>query len=315
MKYTRVNYLSDYIVVQSFSNLTKRAEDGFFENFKDEIIKAAPKDAKSLGNFLAPAFIYQIITSLTGSKWVGTIIGILISVFKIDVMSILGKICEEIKQLVSSGVGLTEDKIASIVDSHMPATTKTSELIYNKIALSYSYSKEESNALAEFANRLSKSYTHSGIFNKLISLLWTFLRFFFVTSLTAGGLLVGGAAFKALFLKSNPENSSEEKPVDLPTTKQNKSMETPAASELDQKDNWVVNKTNSKENIEAFVFNCTKKYYSNLKDQEIKNSNMYKSIVKHISDHNFDTKGWRMFFIPKNYKSEKDIADRIKKDI
>lgn len=314
MKYNNLDYLSDYLLVQSFSSLQKNASEGFFDNFKNEIINSAPKDMDSLIKFLQPAIIYQIITKLTGARWVGVAIGLLVSAFKIDLSSIFQKICSGIKDLVSSGFKPTQEQIADLIDSHMPEMTKTS-MVINKFAF-INFTKDQTTALESLFGNLSKSLNSYGIFSKLVSILWAFLRFFFITSLSAGGFMVGSAAIKALMPGSNSGDSSKTEQLSMPKSPGNKSTDYSGKSELEEVHDkgWIINRTNNKTNIENFVMDAVQKYYK-ISDNDLMKSNMFNSIVEHIENHNSSTKGWRVFSIPKNYKSEKDIADRIKKDL
>lgn len=313
MKYTNLDYLNDYILVSSHCSLTKTAGEGFFDDIKDQIINAVPKDGKSLTNFLAPAVIYQLITSLTGAKWFGAVVGILVTTFKIDVASILGKMCDQIKDLISSGVSLTKDKIADIVDSNLPQMSKTSSL--DKLA--FNFSKEKETALGEFAEKLLSGNSRSGIFTKVISLFGSFLRFFFITSLTAMGFLAAGSVIRSIIPTSKNENQSQSTSptsTSSPTQKEDNS-EKWSDKVFNRPKEWVIERTNNKTNIENFVLDSVQKYYPSLKDEELIKSPAFKAIVKQIQNHNYSTSGWRMFVIPSNWKSEKDIANAVKNDL
>lgn len=314
MKYSKIDYLNDYLIVTSLSNFNKVANEGFFDSLKDQVTKSAPHDMKSLTNFLAPAVIYQIITGLTGARWIGIAIGLLSSVFNVDFSSIIGKICSQIKSLVLSGTKLTEDSVSDIIDSNMPKMQK--EAMFKQAR---SFSDAEKTALESLFGNLQKSYSKYSIFQKLISALWAFLRFFFVTSLTAGRFLLAGSAIKALMPGSKDSTSPEEKPIDLPKARQapgkTKSEDKPTQLEEEHRGEWVINQSANETNIKNFVERCVKRYYPNIKDSDLEKSITFKAVIQHIVQHNRSIYGWRMFFIPSNYRTEKSIADKIKQDI
>lgn len=322
MKYTKLDYLNDYMLVSSFY-FEKNAQVALTEDLKTTLEKLILDKidktnlTQSTINFLSPAIIYQILSTLTGKKWIGVAIGLLITVFKVDVYGILGKICNELKQLISSGTKITEEKVTQIVDSHISQIKKEG---MHKVA--FDFSKEQQTALSEFAKTLTGGSSRYGIFSKLISIFGGLLRFFFITSLTATGFLVAGNAIRSMLPSSTTQTNlvpTTEEKIDLPKSKKPEQIKDKEESSIGnffkKKKEWVIGKPNTKNNIENFVVSCVQENYPSLSRDKITKAKSFNVVVEHIEDYNYSIPGWNMFFIPSNFKSEKDIADIIKKDI
>lgn len=197
-----------------------------------------PNDkAGSLLNMLAPGAIAVVFAAIGGPmKWLGTLIGLAMNVFHIDVKGILSSIYDKIKGVIGSGELMsssqvdgivsgavsslskpaTEEDLKNIPEGAMPKVSSNRDIRFIKIAMIIYHNEIEK--VAKPGDRGMLNGMKSGIENlfskftdkKMIteSLLGRVLGWFFKVAIASAGLMVAGDVINKFLGRSNALDSS-----------------------------------------------------------------------------------------------------------
>ncbi|MCZ2224533.1 MAG: hypothetical protein LC122_12990 [Chitinophagales bacterium] len=341
--YSRADFLYDHIVLEELSgSFIKTAQSSSYvpslverikEYLKGKIDLSNPQ--KSIINFLAPGAIFLALNSI-GMPWIGALVSILMTTFKVDVNSIIESICDKIKPYILEGEKFTSSQIKNIVDSTIPLSINedsnlTSESIFYLKSTFEKFAKSgyDQNAIDKFLDFLKGSGVHNvrnaGIFMKLLR---TVLSWLFVVVLASAGFMVAGDAIANVINKGTrfaPESSTiQKKDVDtksLPTVDKNqdsKFKQNKFYREENMKGKiWSVPIVNLPNNIENMVLDFIEDVYPDLEriESQVRQTPSFKAIIKQITNYNINTPGYNLVFVPPNFKSKKEMADLIIKDL
>lgn len=309
----------------SFFNSIKQ----YFENQIDPNNKIG-----SLINLLAPGSLTMTIARL-GFPKLGFFLGTIVSALGIDLHAIYSKIFETIIGLIKNQTA-TEDNVQSIItstissedssisDEELNSLEQLSTLSHNDV---YYFHK-----LANLTNAslISKFAAKSNIKLKALQLIGKILFYFFTAALAAVGVNVAGNLVKKVFDKPNafdqnitPTNITDQKPKHDITTiqsKQNTFPKNPNYSEAKfngSGTNWIENYPNTTQGITNLLIDFAKEVYEGLDnlDSQIKNNPSFNLILNYFEDYNIDSVGDNSVFIPKKYKSKKEIVDQFIDDV
>jgi len=324
MKYTQTRYLRDYLIIEALSSfpITKTAsveEPSYLSTLVKGISSYVSNKFQGditpskVFNFLSPAIIYQIFSALN-MKWIGVLAGLLTSVFKVDVASLVSKIISEIGSLIKQGTNISSDQISSIVDSIIPENVKTASM-EQLIKTAWGNSMKE-NTLLEAVDKLKNAFnlsSNQGLVSRLLTVLSSVLSWFFITFVTATGFLVAGDAVGSLVKKYLPNIASPKEHI--PDDKSDKPEKSSIKDMFKSNEGWTESIKNTRANIINLVLDYIEKKYPKADEVKIVNSPIFKAVVNHIENNNLHTKNYMFVIIPKNFKSPDDIADTIMSSI
>jgi hypothetical protein len=306
----------------------------------------------SLLNILAPGAL-SVAFSAMGLGWLGILFGLALKVFNIDVKGILSSIYDKVKSMISGGkqVSSTEvdDAVQSSVQEHVtPATEeeagqamqlldrkKSSQLLRDarmlKLAMvAYHQAEMKKQALPSFLSMFSsRKSTTANILTKV-------LGWIFKIALASAGFMVAGDvinkflgrpnALDDTIQKGRPVGQSEsgtttEAPaLTLPVSHQTKFPMNPGfRSEVRNtgSSNWVESVANDRPSIESMLVQFAKDVYQGLNGKEsiIRSTPGFRAIADKITFYNHQAEGNPMVFIPRYFKSKKQIVDYFIDDV
>jgi hypothetical protein len=310
-----------------------------------------PEDkAGSYLNMIAPGTIAVIFSAL-GKGWLGTLIGLAINIFHIDVNGILSSVYNKIKDVLGSGELMSSSKVDDIVSGALdmfnkPATeddlkslpdkVSNSDLRFVKIAMiSYDaiIKKADPSSFDKIKSDFSQLFSkYSNKKRTIASLLGRVLGLFFKVSLASAGLMVAGDLINKMLGRSNGLDGSmkdgksllSDKPlidkpvkIDAPVSTQTKFKVNPSyRSDLHDED-WIESYQNTDAGIESMLLTFAKEVYPDLKglDSVIKSTSNFNKIVDMIKFYNHASAGNSIVYIPRIFKTKKAIVDYFIDDV
>lgn len=320
MKYTRIDYLNDCNIIQSFAPIVKTAEET--PSYVSSLISQVGSyfSSKVSGditpsriiNFMSPAVIYQLF-SFFNMKWIGLVAGLLTQMFNVDVSAILSKVISGIKSLVASGASTSSSEVKSVIDSAFSGFSITANLTEDQL-IKLAYGKYDESTLSKVTDAIKDAFggSRASIGQRIFSIFKTAITWFFMTALSALGFMVAGDAIGSFIKKFVPSAGSMLSSVKdsvtgiLPTGKPDSTE-----SNFENKNGWVENIQNNKNNIINLVLDYVSDKYKDADESKVSKSPMFIGIVKSIIDFNRGTPNYKFVLIPNNFKSPDDIADRI----
>lgn len=348
--YSKLNFLDDTLTIMELNNnpFVKSASpsipqflNGLYTHIQSKAsemtdFQGTPEEKDQQGkkaviNFLAPGAAFILLKSC-GLSWVGILVGLCMSVFKIDVADLMSTISSKLLGLINEHGKLTSDQVKSIVDSNIPSITsnepkletKSQEIIeFKKVAWGKSY---DAGAL----DKIKSLLIGNGKQHLIIRLLRTTLGWFFIILLSSFGFMAAGSAIRGVgnFVssklnpgdsgsKSTPSSgtSSTKLPVGTPNAK---FKIDPAYQDVSYEGRiWQIPKPNTINNIINTTLDFVEEVYPELSkiESKVSQTRSFKAVVEHIKEYNDDIKGSNSFFIPPNYKSKKQMADFVIKDL
>lgn len=276
----------------------------------------------SILNILAPG----AISVLFGGK-IGLFFGLLMRVFNVDVAGILRSIYDSIKSHLGQNSQISSeqvnDYVTAAVNQHAGDVTpvKTSTLL--------KYAPIAKLALQDYEESLLYSTAKPRAFTKSfgVSLLSRILSFVFSTALAAGGLMLAGDAVNKFLgrpnafdntLQSGKAVEQPEAPP-APTSSQTKFPVKSGYNDVqhDPSTNWIERYPNNPSGIQNMLISFAKEVYDGLDGLEgtIISSPLFKATVDNIAWYNHMAAGDQIVFIPKFFKSKKDIVDHFIDDV
>lgn len=345
--YTKINFINDTLLIESFSTnkMVKQAQSmpPYVGSVMDSVTSYVNKEfagvdkTKAVVNLLAPGMVFFILNA-AGLTWIGLLVGLLMRMFKFDASKAIDSLRSKIMSKVSSGEKFTSNEVKSLVDSVIPSMqssepkleTTSSEI--NEI-IKFAYRTESLKDILDKAQEAIKGRSiHQGVMMRLFR---TVLSWFAIIALASTGFMVAGDGIASLVNKgkeivspgsqpvfpTKPEKTEQVLPK-LPTGKpvqpQSRFTINPRYTEENYQGKiWQVNKPNTTNNIINTIFDYIEDVYPELakKESEVSNTPGFKAMLEHIKEYNDDIKGSNLFFMPPNYKSKKQIADLIVKDL
>tara|TARA_R110000868_G_scaffold99024_1_gene272578 strand:- start:7607 stop:8641 length:1035 start_codon:yes stop_codon:yes gene_type:complete len=332
MQNNKLQFYADSIIAETLlkDNLVKVA-DGSTAEFVSSIkeyfeSKINPNDKTgSIINELAPGLI---LTMLRGTRfgWLGLLLSIAMSVFHIDVNSILSSVFNSVKNYISSGKQITPDQVDNIVSGSVNDHAGASEPD-NDFILKENFSKRLRSAkLIKIAIMDYNLNKNAGIFgdskSKVISLLITVISLVFKVALTSAGVMVVGDIINHVSGRPNSldhtyhaESKDKAESPEVPVIRSTQTKFKIKTSYSDKKYNvgsqWIEQISNDPSSIAQMVVNFTKEVYDGLDnlDNIIRDTSGFSVVVDRIISYNKSSQGDREVYIPKYLNSKKEIAD------
>ncbi len=289
--------------------LLKEAQDsalsGMTETFSHYVFNQVNPDNKvaDVLKLIAPGVLTLTFRAM-GFGWISVLIGILASVFDVEIESILESIYNKIKELLRSD-SVSEQNIDRVVESSMPAQVVESAYDPNLIKLAKSPLITKGAGLQILSKALKWGL-------KLI--------------LVSAGINLAGNVIKKVINKPNafddtmqhgqPVVGPDAAPITTPST----SLK-PSSQYKDIKYNdaspWIVPLPNDRNSISNLLINFSKEVYPELasKESKIRNSPGFQTILDKITFYNQSHKGDDLVFIPKYLHSKKEIVDIFVDDV
>jgi len=309
-----------------------------------------PNDkAGSLLNIIAPGAISVVFAGL-GLGWFGTLIGLAMNIFHVDIKGILSSIYDKIKSVIGGGGLMSSSQVDGIVSGAVsslskPATeadlkslpagaipkaaSKNSDIRFVRIAMIMYHNEYEVTKLAAKPGESSmfSSYSEKKVATE--RLLSRVIGWFFKIAIASAGLMIAGDVINKFLGRSNALDGSLK---DGKPTREETGFTPPAATTTQKKfklnpsykmrtynseDGWVERYQNSNAGIDSMLVNFTKEVYQGLDGLEsvIRNTTGFKVILDVILDFNYAGSGNSIVYIPRMYQTKKAIVDFFIDDV
>lgn len=309
--------------------MKKEAQDpssiitGMFQQIYDPNDKAG-----SLSKFLGPAIVTKVMQAM-GFGFYGTLVGILLSAFDIDIAGILKNIVSSLAPQIQSGKTdfsqqEIEEKVKSSFDAGYGSSKSASMPIEHVIMTKFAAEPSMWDKLSGlFSNDDFKRRYGGSLSNGSKSVLVRVFTTIFSVLLTSMGVMAAGQGVKKLMGKPNvfdgtASHSSSEK-EDKPVIISQKSLKYKLKDGVSQanKSMWTVPIKNDVKDISRFVINCVRNSFEtdNLSDNEISRTSIFNEIVSDINLYNSRMPSQKAILIPSDYKNELTIAYPIIKEL
>ena len=352
---SEISFYVDGMIVEAIATspeLIKKAGvggvlDSLIKSIKDYVDeKIDPNDkVGSIINLLAPGKIFATF-SMLGHPWLGALIGLAVSVFDIDVASILRKIYHGVRSLISDDGKTTPSEVDSVVSSavaseYKPATAEEEETASQKMLLgriSVAQDMRDARivklAMEHYQNGMTKEAGLWGlkIFSALKGKIFKILKFVFSwiwkAFLAAAGFMVTGDTVRGLQgKKPAPPGSGgwfsgkKEPSVSIHVSRQKIFPINPSYSDVtynhDDDMTWSESYPNTKDGIRTMLIQFAKDVYQGLDGLEniIASTAGFRVIADRIYWYNYSTAGSKMVFIPRMFKTKKQIVDMFIDDV
>lgn len=355
MPKNEINFYLDTLIVETILRnnqiLVKQADSsglvsGLIDKVKEYVGNHIdPKDkVGSLLNILGPGAIAMTFSAM-GLGWLGTLMGLSMRIFNIDVKSIISSIWDKLKPIIANDKPISSAQIDSFVQNAVeehakPATKEEAEKAvemmekksfdqlmrdarFVKISMiKYQQFPLEKNAdfFSMFSNRKSKTS----------SILARILGWIFKVALASAGLMVAGDvvnkflgrpnAFDSTIQSGKPIEIIQPTPIPANVAKQTKyPIKTGYVLEKNNigDSNWIERIANNQSSIEEMLIDFTKSVYDGLdgKEEFIKNSSAFQVVRDRIVWYNRASAGAPFIFLPKYFTSKKQIVDYFIDDV
>lgn len=333
----------DPSIIKNAEGATTGAIVSLMKAIRDYVVsKIDPNDkVGSVLNLLAPTIVFQMFGAL-GFGWVGALLGLAITIFGIDVKDILGTIESGIRSLISSGKPVSSSQVDEIVgdavsSNYKPATPEEEEAARKKLESQSSFDMELRDA--RIVKMAMETYSHGmkkeaywgvgfgALKFKIAKVLKKVLSWTFKTILASAGFMVAGdAVSKFLGVGDNAGTSvtptKKEPSVSIRSSSQtrfpvNKSYTNVMYNTSDDDVTWSVPYSNTKAGIRRMLLDFSKQVYDGLNGLEniIVAQPGFKVAENKIYWYNYSSKGARHVFIPRAFKSMKQIVDLFIDDV
>lgn len=351
---SEISLYVDTMIVQAFldEGLVKQGAEGSFimpliSKVKEYVSGHIDQNNKvdSVINFLAPGAVTLLLKSM-GFGWIGTLMGLLMSVAHVDVASILEKIYSTVKGLLSTGKPITSAQIDAATkdaaQTHSPDSgsaddaqtfaSRMRDVRLLKLAMIQYRSTGNINKNAQLASMIGP---------KAIGIFTTIIGWIFKTVLASAGLMAAGDVANKLVGRSNALDGTlhGSKPAggglwegfmgggksETPVAQTVVSTQTKFPKNKSYADtqnnssgvNWAEHVTNNKPAIESMLISFAKEVYSGLDnlDSVIRSSKIFQTIVDQIVYYNHTNPDDPTVYIPRQFTSKKQIVDYFIDDV
>lgn len=353
MKNKEISFYVDTLIVESLCHdaeqLKKLASEGIMSGLITRVREYVsshidPNDkVGSLVNILGPGAISMTFNAL-GIGWIGTLIGLCMRIFNIDVKAIIAAIWDKLKSLLVGEKQISSTQVDNIVQESVQqnnknATPEEAEKAIKEMESQASILAEVKIlklALLEYQNvYIDKKAAPSGFLSmyssrksKTASILTRVLGWIFKVALASAGLLLAGDIVNKFLGRPNAFDKTIEKgkpiPSATPTTTQSAPIPTVKSTQTKypgRKDyipehynvgqNWIEQVYNNDRSIELMLINFAKSVYSGLNGKEglIASTSGFRIVKNKILWYNHTTPEAPFIFIPKYFTSKKQIVD------
>ena len=350
---SKISFYVDCLIVEAIlsDDLVKNAEPGVVSQLIDKVKEyfsahVNPQDkAGSVLNMIAPGAIAMTLGAL-GFGWLGTLIGLAMNIFHIDVGGILTSIYGKLKGLLSGG-STTSSKIEAAVkesvDSHVTEPTEAEAIEAEKKLKEKSASMRIREAklikLAMIDYRQNKLTKEAGLLagfldifsgrkSKIGSTLAQIFGWIFKVAFASAGLLVAGDVVNGMLGRSSaltgtmhagkPDDMPEqtEKEIVTPTVRatQTKFKLNPGYHEENNNvgnDYWDEVIMADENSITQMLIRFANEVYGGLQGASslITSSGKLKSLLSEFRHTNRDSWGSNVVIIPRKYHSKRQLVD------
>jgi hypothetical protein len=295
----------------------------------------------SLINILGPGAISVAFSSM-GLGWLGTLIGLSMRVFNINVKNIISSIWNKLKPAIAGDKEVSSETVDSFVESsvqenYQPATPEEAEKAANTMKTKGANllidAKFVKVAMINFQNgTLTKEAAFFDMFNsrkaKTVNILTRVLSWIFKVALASAGLMVAGDvvnkflnrpnALDGTIQKGHPTETTPAPAVNISKQKKFpiKSGYSPEKNNLGES-NWSEGITNDPSTIENMLIDFAKDVYDGLEGKEniIINSPAFQVVKDRIAWYNHTSPQAPLVWIPKYFSSKKQIVDYFIDDV
>ena len=322
-----------YKIAQSGS-ITSSLVDHVKGFFNAHIDSSKPKWEQFV-NFMAPGAIALLFKGF-GHTLIGILIGLAMSMFHIDISSILKQILSSLKSLTQDGTKqITSEQLKSTVDAAMASASSQNIQQVPESVLEDLLNKKSFNIRIRQNKLISLGYGrwgygrwgygyNEGIMSKLRRVvdgkLGSLLKIVLMVGAASAGLFVAGdVANHFIGRPSHIDDTIQhgkpksEIPTSTVSTKQSFKQKTSYTPTLlnSPSNMWTESVPNNKQSIEDFVIDSAKRVYEGLdnKDNEIRNTSGFSRVVQEIANANLRNTSDNFIFIPLTFKNHKDMVD------
>jgi hypothetical protein len=291
-----------------------------------------PNDkTKSLINFIGPGMISALFTYMEMPK-IGYLIAMATSVLHIDFTNLIGSLSSALKPLATDGGETTtssiRDVISRVMDKFMP-TQKSA--YYEPVSDSIRLMKmAELGSFADGGLLTDRTAAHYLLFTGVKKILTNLFGWIFPILFASCGFIALGDGINALLKRPSAFTRTLRQETGSPTSSDNpgpvakqKSVGTSnlkpnsyySEENHSSSDTWAENYPVNKSSIENMLLDFADDVYDGLKPFEpfIRNSRAFQRVVGSIVSYN--NVGDHMTFIPRGFKSKKQIVDLFLRDL
>lgn len=310
---------------------------------------------KTMINLLAPGMVWKTLSAIGLPWWFNILVGLLMSVFHVDVYDILDSIGRKLSEMISSGHQFTSSQVDEIVHSTVQEHTKTPtpQEVTEGISKLHSRSNMRDLRDAKLFKLAMIEYSQVGMVSmaqarraptqqsildwftskqtKHISFLSRVLSWIFKVGLASAGFMIAGDVINAFLHRPSALTGTFQhgKPVETapagtdvaPThvSTQTKFPLNPSYHEenLNRTTTWSVPVHNNPTSIENMLVDFAKQVYQGLDGQEenIKSAPSFKVVADAIEWFNHTSESAPLVFIPHMWHSRKEIVDSFIDDV
>lgn len=307
-------YVESFLVSSLNENLNKFASDdlisstaGRVKDYVDQHINPDDKVGSFL-NLIAPGAIATTLNAV-GLGGFGTLIGLSLRVFHVNVWDILKDLYNKFRILLSHQQSITPQLVDNLVVDSMKKSTPQA------LASNYQLLNEIRQIKLSILN---PEFSKFAVKSSQLGMIQSILSWFFKTALAAAGLMVAGDAVNKVLKRPNALEKTL-KPTPQYQSRQNIFKINPSYSESarDPNSNWIENIPNNSSSISQLLINFAKEVYNGLDDYEsiMKNSPAFQAVKEEIENYNQASHGDPMVFLPKFFRSKKHIVDYFIDDV
>lgn len=269
----------------------------------------------SLVNILAPGVIAVAI-----GGWFGTLLGLAMRIFNIDVYGIFASIWNHLKPLLSNDQKVSSqqvnDAVKNSVEEHTGSLQSTSMEDARKWKLVLvAYDAETRNTKRAQRSRLFGG--KSGIGGILVSV----LSWLFKVALASAGLMVAGDVVNKIVGRPNAIDDTVQKgkpvepqPEPIHYSSQTKFQLNPNYHEENYnvgETNWIERVPNTDNGIANMLIGFAKDVYLGVDkvSDKIKSLSSFQDLLNDIAWYNHASAGDPLVFLPRRFKSKKNVVD------
>jgi hypothetical protein len=339
-KNSSLQFYLDTLVIQSAfgdENLRKQAEESvageLISAVKNYVGSKIDQDDKggTIVNVLAPGVVVSMLRAL-GLGWLSYVAGIAMNVFHVDVNSIIKSILETLLPKIKDGVKLTQEEVASTVESAFAPEANKEMTQEETEQLKKSFTVREATLYRVGMEETIKEYQltkNAGLFDLIsggrkgtVSLLAKAIKWIFFVVLSSAGVMVAGDAINLITGRPNSFNGTIQngKPINQQVVSspvistQTKFKLNPNYNNkiLNSKNaTWVETGTASASNVQDMVLEWMSEVYEGTKQYEnvAVNTVGFKNVVQEIIDYNSGNMASTVMYIPRMFSTKKNAID------
>lgn len=337
MNNSEISFYVDTMIIESFADqsIVKTAEPGMVMSLIQKVKDYAmshidPNDkAGSVLNLLSPGVISMTLGALT-VPWLGLLVGLAVSVFHVDVASILRTTYEKVASLVSSNKQISSTQVESAVTDAVKSNPPQIQENKEDASVVDSFLKQESLhtrlhnarmvklAIIQYSNKeIIKEAQLAQLAPKLIGILVKVITWIFSVILASGGLMIAGDVVNKFV--GRPTTPAKLTPPAEPVSNatQTKFKPTSFANDKFDNSNRLQNYTNTKDGIQQMLIDFANDVYSGLQGLEpiIKSTPGFIAITNIIANFNSNAAGDNIVYVPDVFFSKKHIVDKFIDDV